>query len=76
MLDAFVFLHHQLVQVLLDIIRHLSHVFAVFQLQCLDVVREVVGGGELSLELLAPFGQESQGLGVRDFDVMRVYLLF
>ena len=31
-LDALVLLHHQLVQVLLDIVGHLCHVLAVFQL--------------------------------------------
>lgn len=55
-LDVAVLLGHQLVQPFLDLVQHDHQELAVLQLQRLDVVLEVVGGGELVLELITPFG--------------------
>jgi hypothetical protein len=67
--DAAVLLGHELVEALLDLIGHFRHVLAVLQLEGLDVVREVVGSGELALEFLAPLGEQAQDLRVVDADV-------
>jgi hypothetical protein len=54
--DAAVLLSHELVEALLDLVEDEHEELAVLQLQRFDVVLEVVGRGELGLELVAPLG--------------------
>ena len=70
-LDVAVLLGHQLVQPLLHLVQHHHQELPVLQLQRLDVVLEIVGGGELVLELVAPLRQDPQYLRALYLEVMR-----